>query len=99
MDNNFERVALNDLRQGRRGKHNELITDILNAMETLADGEALKVPLAAMKAISIQNLRAALARATASRGLKIATYSDDEGFYVWNRTKKTGRYERNIKGR
>jgi hypothetical protein len=99
MDNKFERVALNELRQGRRGKHNELITGILDAMETLADGEALKVPVAAMRAISTQNLRAALARATASRGLKIATYSDDEGFYVWNRTKKTERYERNIKGR
>jgi len=50
-----------------------------------------------MKGISIQNLRAALARATASRGLKIATYSDGEGFYVWNRTKKTARYERDIR--
>jgi hypothetical protein len=99
MENTFERVALNELRQGRRGKHNKLIVSILGAMETLPEGEALKVPLPAMKGISIQNLRAALARATGSRGLKVATYSDEEGFYVWTRTKKTERYERRIKGR
>jgi|SRR6516225_8193184 hypothetical protein len=99
MENKFERVALNELRQGRRGKHNKLIMSILNEMSTLPDGEALKVPIAVIKGISMQNLRAALARATSSRGLKVATYSDGEGFYVWNRTKKTGRYERKIKGR
>jgi aryl-phospho-beta-D-glucosidase BglC (GH1 family) len=49
--------------------------------------------------ISIQKIRAALARAATSRDRKVATYSDDEGFYVWNRTRKTERYERNIKGR
>lgn len=98
-ESKFERIALSELRQGRRGKHNGLIMNILHEMSTLSDGEALKVPLAAIKGISIQNLRAAVARATSSRGLRVATYSDDEGFYVWNRTKKTGRYERNIKGR
>jgi hypothetical protein len=99
METKFERVALNELRQGRRGKHNKLIVSILDEMSSLPDGEALKVPIATMKGVSIQNLRAALARATSSRGLKIATYSDDEGFYVWNRTKRTERYERSIKGR
>jgi hypothetical protein len=99
MENKFERIALNELRQGRRGKHNELIMNVLEEMSTLGNGEALKVPTEALNGVSIQNLRAALARAASSRGLKIATYSDSEGFYVWNRTKKTERYERNIKGR
>ena len=99
MENKFERVALDELRQGRRGKHNKLVTSILDEMSTLADGEAIKVPIAAMKGISIQNIRAALVRATTSRSLKVATYSDDEGFYVWKRTKKTERYERKIRGR
>jgi hypothetical protein len=99
MENKFERIPLDELRQGRRGKHNQLILSILDEMSTLSDGEALKVPIADMKGVSMQNLRAAMARAASSRGLKIATYSDDEGFYVWKRTKKTGRYERNIKGR
>jgi len=99
MENKLERVALNELRQGRRGKHKKLVTSILDEMSTLADGEAIKVPIAAMKGISIQNIRAALVRATTSRSLKVATYSDDEGFYVWKRTKKTERYERKIRGR
>src|SRR5215467_4799032 len=38
-----------------------------------------------------QNLRARLARATSSRGLKIATYSASEGLYMWKRTKRTER--------
>jgi hypothetical protein len=99
MESKFERIALNELRQGRRGKHNKLIMGILDEISTLADGEALKVPISALKGISIQKIRSALARAAASRDRKVATYSDDEGFYVWNRTRKTERYERNVKGR
>ena len=62
MENKLERVALNELRQGRRGKHNKLVTSILDEMSTLPDGEALKVPIAAMKDVSIQNVRAAVVR-------------------------------------
>jgi hypothetical protein len=97
MDKQFERVPLHQLRQGRRGKHNELMVRILNELSTLPDGEAIKVPLADTKGVSIVNLRAALARATSGRGLRIATYSDVENFYLWKRTKKTGQYERNVK--
>jgi len=97
MDKQFERVPLDELRQGRRGKHNQLMIRILEELSTLANGEALKVPLADIKGVSIANLRAALARATSARGLKIATYSDVENFYLWTRTKKTARYERNVR--
>jgi len=69
---------------------------ILDELSTLAESEAMKVPLADIKGVSVANLRAALARATSSRGLKIATYSDGENFYLWQRTKKTARYERNV---
>jgi hypothetical protein len=97
MDKRFERVPLDELRQGRRGKHNELMERILDELATLPESEAIKVPLAETKGVSVANLRAALARATSSRGLKIATYSDTENFYLWARTKKTVRYERNVK--
>jgi hypothetical protein len=97
MDKKFERVALNELTQRRRGKHDELMVRIVSDLLTLPDGEAIKVPLAEVKGVSVANLRAAVARATSSRGLKIATYSDAENFYLWARTKKTERYERNIK--
>jgi hypothetical protein len=97
MDKKFERVALSELRQGRRGKHNELMVRILEELATLPEGEAIKVPLDEIKGVSVANLRAALARATSARGLKIATYSDVENFYFWARTKKTARYEREVK--
>jgi hypothetical protein len=97
MNKKFERVALNELRQGRRGKHNELMARILEDLSTLPEGEAIKVPLSDIKGVSVANLRAALARATSSHGLKIATYSDAENFYLWARTKKTARYERHVR--
>ena len=99
MDTKFERVALKDLRQGRRGKHDELVMSILNELCAVPEGEAIKVPRSVMKGVSIQKIRAAVARAASSRGLKVATYADTEGFFVWNRTKKTAQYERVIKGR
>jgi hypothetical protein len=96
MDKKFERVSLDVLRQGRRGKHNDLMMRLLCELSDLPDDEAIKVPRSETMGVSIANLRAALARATASRGLKIATYSDAESFYLWKRTKKTTRYERNV---
>ena len=96
MDKKFERISLDVLRQGRRGKHNDLMTRLLSELSDLPDGEAIKVPRSETKGVSIANLRAALARATSSRGVKIATYSDAESFYLWKRTKKTARYERNV---
>jgi len=96
MGKNFERVTLSALRQGRRGKHAELMTRILEELASLPDGEALKVPLSEVKEISVAKLRSAVARATFSRGLKIATYSDDANFYLWKRTRKTSPYERNV---
>jgi|SRR5215475_14475871 len=99
MEIKFERVALKDLRQGRKGKHNELVMSIIDELSAVPDGEAIKVPLKAMKGVSIQKIRAAVARGASSRGLKIATYADEEGFFVWNRTKKTSQYERVISGR
>jgi hypothetical protein len=96
MAQKFQRIALDDLRQGRRGKHHELITDVLADLRSLASGEAIKIPLAKLKGVSVANLRAAVSRAAGSHGLKIATYSDAENFYVWNRTKKSEQHERNI---
>jgi hypothetical protein len=96
MEKKFERVTLSELRQGRRGKHNELITRILGDLASLPEGEALKIPLSEIKEISVAKLRSAVARATFSRGLKIATYSDDANFYLWRRTRKTSPYERNV---
>jgi hypothetical protein len=97
MQKKFGRIALDELRQGRRGKHNELMTKILDELASLPEGEAIAIPFSDIKEISVPELRAAVARATSSRDLKIATYSNMTHFYVWKRTKKTARYERNVR--
>jgi hypothetical protein len=89
----FKRVQLSELRQGRRSKHHDAITPIVEEIAALADGEAITIPLDAVD-IPLANLRSALVKATASRGLKISTYSDDPSLYVWRKTAGSRPYER-----
>ena len=91
MATKYERIALKELRQGRKGKHHELIEGILKELPALPDGEAIKIPL---EGVSASNLRAAVSRATADRNIRVATYSDEIYLYVWQKTKKSAQYER-----
>jgi hypothetical protein len=93
MGNRFQTVSLSDLRQGRSGKHHKLIENILTELEILPEGHAIKIPLNSVK-LTKANLRAAIVRAANSRGIPVATYSDDNTFYLWPRTKETAEYER-----
>jgi hypothetical protein len=93
----YERVSLRDLRQGRKGKHHTLITEILGEIEKLPEGQALKIPLSRIKGVPVANLRSSMSRATKTRDIKIATYSDARYFYVWKRTSKTSSFERKVK--
>jgi hypothetical protein len=70
---------------------------ILEEIDTLPDGEAMIIPVKDY-GISVTNLRAALTKATASRGMKIATYSEGSKLYVWRKTAGTRAYERAAKG-
>jgi hypothetical protein len=62
-------------------------------METLTDGEALRIPLDGMD-ISLANLRSAVTRAMTSRGARIGTFCDGDNLFVWRKTTGTARYER-----
>jgi hypothetical protein len=90
----FERVPLSELRQGRHGKHHELITDIASQIETLPDGEAIRIPVEHV-GVSLANLRSAIGRAMLVRGIKVGTFSDGKNLFVWKKTAGTARYERN----
>lgn len=94
----FKRIRLSDLRQGRRGKHHDVVTPIVEEIAALRDGDAITIPLGAIS-IPLANLRAALMKATSSRGLKISTYSDDAALYVWRKTAGSRPYERAAKNR
>ena len=79
----YERVTLADIRRNRRGKHHDLVAGIFQDLESLPKGSAIKIPLAEVDGTTLANLRSAVHRASASRGLGIVTLSDEENFYIW----------------
>jgi hypothetical protein len=78
----FEAIQQNDVPKGRDGKHKRIITRLLNDIDRLKPGTALKVPVAALPD-SKENIRSALNRATRQRGVDVATSSDGEHLYIW----------------
>jgi hypothetical protein len=80
---NFKSMPQADVPQGRNGKHKQIVTKILSDLDSVRDGVALKVPLAALTE-SKEKVRSALNRATRKSGRNVATASDDAFLYVWN---------------
>jgi hypothetical protein len=78
----FESILQVDVPKGRDGKHKQIVNQLLEGIERLKKGSALKVPLAELPDTK-ENIRSALSRATRQRRLDIATSSDDRYLYVW----------------
>lgn len=81
----FKTMVQADVPQGRNGKHKLIVSTILDDLDQLKDGAALKVPLAELAA-SKEKIRSALNRATRQAGRKVATAADATFLYVWNVT-------------
>jgi hypothetical protein len=79
----FKTMVQADVPQGRNGKHKEIVSTILEDLDQLKEGAAIKVPLAELDA-SKEKVRSALNRATRKAGLKVATATDANFLYVWN---------------
>ena len=79
---NFQTLSQEDLPTGRKGKHHQLIVHVLEDLDQLTDGHAIKVPLADFEG-SVADIRSAILRATKKKNLKVSTSSDDEFFYLW----------------
>jgi hypothetical protein len=79
----FKTMVQADVPQGRNGKHKLIVTTILNDLDRLENGSALKVPLAELPE-SKENVRSALNRATRKGGRKVATATDADFLYIWN---------------
>jgi len=62
------------------------VTKILSDLDQVAEGVALKVPLAELSE-SKEKVRSALNRAIHKGRRKVATASDSEFLYVWNQSK------------
>ena len=78
----FETMEQSDVPQSRNGKHRKIVGAILEDMEGLAHGAALKIPLKALQD-SKENVRAALSRESKKRKIALNTAADDEFLYVW----------------
>ena len=82
----FKTMIQADVPQGRNGKHKSIVTTIIDDLDQLKDGAALKVPLADL-AESKEKVRSALNRATRKAGRKVLTASDETFLYIWNQGK------------
>lgn len=80
---NFKTTATVNVPTGRNGKHKSFVTEILNDLEMLESGQALKIPLCELPDTKV-NIRSALNRATRKLGKAVATAADEEYLYVWN---------------
>jgi hypothetical protein len=85
---NFRTMMQMDVPQGRNGKHKQIVTKILDDLDQIRPGIALKVPLADL-AESKEKVRSALNRATRKAGRTVATATDATFLYVWNDTRST----------
>jgi hypothetical protein len=79
-------MAQVDVPQGRNGKHKEIVLRVLSDLEKVPAGTALKIPLAEL-AESKEKVRSALNRAIHKTRRDVATASDEEYLYVWNKAR------------
>jgi TusA-related sulfurtransferase len=80
---NFKTTERANVPTGRNGKHKSVVTQILNDLEKLEDGQALKIPISDLPDTKV-NIRSALNRATHKLRKTVATAADEEYLYVWN---------------
>jgi len=78
----YQSIRQIDVPSSRRGKHAQIVEQLLRHLDELEPGTALKVALASLPATKA-NIRSALNRATHKQGLRVATSSDDRHFYLW----------------
>jgi len=80
----YESMNLDDVPQGRKGKHRKAVSDILADLSKLSPQQAIKVPLSTLNGEKMQNLRSALNRVTREKNIAVVTSSDEKYLYVWH---------------
>ena len=82
-NSHFDTIRIEDVPKGRKGKHHTFVAQILNDLERLPAGSALKIPFSEFKGTRLANIRAALNRVTKSREIDVNTSTDTGALYVW----------------
>ena len=80
---NFTSSLISAIPHGRKGKHNLIVSMILDDLVKLDSERAVMVPLASLDGEKMENVRSALNRATRQRQMLVATATDNKYFYVW----------------
>jgi hypothetical protein len=80
-----EQVPLSSFKRRRRGKHFQLMEEVLKELAKLASESAVKIPLGNYSA---KDLRSAVARAAAGQSIAIASASDQNNLYVWKKNQR-----------
>ncbi len=78
----FPTLRQEDIPRGRNGKHKVIVSQILEDLEKLGVGKAIRIPLGELGDTK-EKIRAALNRATRKRGLIVSTAADSGYLYVW----------------
>jgi len=79
----FASKLISTIPQGRKGKHNLIVSMILDDLEALDPEKAVLIPLAGLEGEKMENVRSALNRATRQRKMLVTTATDEKYFYVW----------------
>ncbi len=79
----FKTMSQASVPQGRKGKHQQIVSTIIRDLDMLHAGSAIRIPLAEL-AESKEKVRSALNRATRKAGRTVATASDAGFLYIWN---------------
>jgi hypothetical protein len=82
---NFETIDSVNVPHGRKSKHNALLTRIIEDLQRVGPGVALKIPVSVFGSQKPENIRAALARELKKSSLVVNTALNDDYFYVWRK--------------
>lgn len=79
----FKTTDRRNVPTGRNGKHKDIVTEILDNLDVLKQGQSLKIPLDELPDTKV-NIRSALNRATHKSGKPVSTAADEDYLYIWN---------------
>ena len=84
----FASKLITSVPHGRKGKHNLIVSMILDDLDKLELENAVLVPLDSLEGEKMENVRSALNRATRQRKMLVTTATDEKYFYVWRTESK-----------
>lgn len=83
FNGSFEAIDRKNVPHDRKGKHHEIVAQIMQDVESLKSTSALRIPRSRLGGVKIEHLRAALNRAAGKAGIALASRVDDDFLYIW----------------